>query len=748
MEFSCESCGAQYRISDEKVGPRGAKVRCKRCGAPIYLPGSESGQGEDWQEDRETALLSQDLAFEAANRSGDLAENGALNTASAFGSVAAQLADEMAQPAGAREADDETEDETRVDIPVPGELMEKLSHPVKEPEVESSAADSSLLGASEVDEEVEAALSALSDDVDVHEDDGDAEQDELDDENFGVRALESSGSLDEEDAAPTSEHDIRAAEVSDEFARLERSSVSYAQTFAQGVMPSASSESLFAAGLTPGSIDVSEQALSSEAETTPELDEDLSPSFGDGAEAEIGIAFSQMFSGDDSNDFEDRTIAASAPEAPTEAAVWYAAIEDEQVGPLTRSELEERWRDGSLHEGSLAWKQGMDDWLPIREMDELSSLSAIEVERRSESFGVQGQDAAPLAEQESALHEAEGLYEEEGSFKPSAAGALASLAAVEFNRHEPYGDDANASALNSESALEKLLQGDEKKTSASEFGASEMSVSRVRPIPRSPEARTSVPLRDPTRDRDFTKIILGASLALVLVTLIGVLIFVAFGRNEETVSQTRVAVSPQKSVPAKANPPPPAQEPPLTASSLPPVGSALKPLPEKPEVKKEKTSGVPKDRALKPKKLSGKAKSKKRGQAGALTSVSDDDLLGIAGTLPKRKKRKRRVVKNLEDERPYQLDDAALLTVLRRYKNDAARCRRLQRDSGSRLEGEMRVVLTIENIGKVLKVGIQPRRFTGSAAAKCMVRAAKRWRFPAFQKKRDKVDFPLRIRAP
>jgi predicted Zn finger-like uncharacterized protein len=35
MRFSCGTCNAQYMISDEKVGPNGVKVRCKRCGAII-----------------------------------------------------------------------------------------------------------------------------------------------------------------------------------------------------------------------------------------------------------------------------------------------------------------------------------------------------------------------------------------------------------------------------------------------------------------------------------------------------------------------------------------------------------------------------------------------------------------------------------------------------------------------------------------------------------------------------------------
>jgi predicted Zn finger-like uncharacterized protein len=37
MKFSCDRCDAQYMISDEKVGPNGVKVRCKKCGNVILV---------------------------------------------------------------------------------------------------------------------------------------------------------------------------------------------------------------------------------------------------------------------------------------------------------------------------------------------------------------------------------------------------------------------------------------------------------------------------------------------------------------------------------------------------------------------------------------------------------------------------------------------------------------------------------------------------------------------------------------
>jgi len=37
MRFSCDSCGAQYMISDEKVGPKGVRVRCKKCSHVVLV---------------------------------------------------------------------------------------------------------------------------------------------------------------------------------------------------------------------------------------------------------------------------------------------------------------------------------------------------------------------------------------------------------------------------------------------------------------------------------------------------------------------------------------------------------------------------------------------------------------------------------------------------------------------------------------------------------------------------------------
>lgn len=59
MRFSCEQCSAQYAIADEKVGPKGVKVRCKKCAHVILVKPLAEVVGEA------SAGADFNLAFEA-----------------------------------------------------------------------------------------------------------------------------------------------------------------------------------------------------------------------------------------------------------------------------------------------------------------------------------------------------------------------------------------------------------------------------------------------------------------------------------------------------------------------------------------------------------------------------------------------------------------------------------------------------------------------------------------------------------
>jgi predicted Zn finger-like uncharacterized protein len=47
MRFVCDSCRAQYMISDDKVGPKGVKVRCKKCGHTITVRPAGAAAAKD-----------------------------------------------------------------------------------------------------------------------------------------------------------------------------------------------------------------------------------------------------------------------------------------------------------------------------------------------------------------------------------------------------------------------------------------------------------------------------------------------------------------------------------------------------------------------------------------------------------------------------------------------------------------------------------------------------------------------------
>ena len=57
---------------------------------------------------------------------------------------------------------------------------------------------------------------------------------------------------------------------------------------------------------------------------------------------------------------------------------WWYSLQGERKGPVSSKELRALIEDGILNSRHLVWKQGLENWLPIAEVDELSdALSAI-----------------------------------------------------------------------------------------------------------------------------------------------------------------------------------------------------------------------------------------------------------------------------------------------------------------------------------------------------------------------------------
>lgn len=64
-----------------------------------------------------------------------------------------------------------------------------------------------------------------------------------------------------------------------------------------------------------------------------------------------------------------------APETRTTALdQWHIAIHDVPVGPIKREEISRKIATGAVHGDSLAWREGFDDWRPLRDIPELAAL--------------------------------------------------------------------------------------------------------------------------------------------------------------------------------------------------------------------------------------------------------------------------------------------------------------------------------------------------------------------------------------
>ncbi len=62
-------------------------------------------------------------------------------------------------------------------------------------------------------------------------------------------------------------------------------------------------------------------------------------------------------------------------EGEPERLEWYVAIDDQQLGPVSLGELSKRKERGELGPDTLVWKAGLDDWMPVRALDELHDLT-------------------------------------------------------------------------------------------------------------------------------------------------------------------------------------------------------------------------------------------------------------------------------------------------------------------------------------------------------------------------------------
>ncbi len=73
-------------------------------------------------------------------------------------------------------------------------------------------------------------------------------------------------------------------------------------------------------------------------------------------------------------DFRKNAAAAPPMERPTALDQWHVAINDVPVGPMKRNEIARKIATGAVTKESLAWREGLDDWRPIKNIPDLAPL--------------------------------------------------------------------------------------------------------------------------------------------------------------------------------------------------------------------------------------------------------------------------------------------------------------------------------------------------------------------------------------
>lgn len=575
-----------------------------------------------------------------------------------------------------------------------------------------------------------------------------------------------------------------------------------------------------------------DEAPAPEVSAAPEAQEEDGPLVDEGSvEDELGSAFAAMFDGDGpmagGDDGMPDLASELAPSAgvPAETRVfdtdamaqvqaeqeiagrsqtreWYVAINDEQVGPLNLDELEAKWKTGEIDANTLSWRQGMADWTAIRFTEGLEPISALGAEKvpavdeaDAPEPSEMSQDGAPpqLAMEPEAPEEAPAASasapepepeaeDDDSGWKPSAASALASLAAEELAaapEPAPVSDVAVGPAIPAAStALEKLLEGENDGPGASMFGAAEKSESAVRPLPRRPDTVSSVPLRDPTIERSkknytIPAAILGGFLLLGVV-LAGTIWMTSGSKPSEPVAAapppTDVAPPPTDVAPPPA--PPPVVPAAGVAGATGPSGAtgptgptgpsggatevaAVTPPPAPPpEVEEKKVDEEPP-----PPKKRRRRRRRKVDDAPppppppreppppppARRRTSSDDTADLLGAAPA--SRRRLPPPPPESDVPKQLDDSDVLGVLRKNAGAVRTCLKKQAAADPALDGTMTVKMVITRSGRTRRVSVSPDKFKSAVIGKCVSSSVKGWRFPKFSGPNMPIDFPVTVRG-
>lgn len=703
MRFVCESCRAQYMINDDKVGPKGVKVRCRKCGYVITVKRTDAG-----------------AARPSANGQG-----GGASSSDAEDGLATQV---MQTPLGAG-ADATLEQESPGDLTSPG---------VNTTPSPNSNASSPSMNAVDDDPIGKNFLGADDDEIGAVFDQvlktGPVVKERLD-EALGQR----------------SEDDRQSTRVID------------AQTVA---------------------------ALAKESETS---DSKLDP----------------------------------VPDGN-----WFVAINEKQTGPLSLDKLKENWDRGEIGPDSLCWREGFSDWIPLSEVKALAVILApkppkpivvptatiptsapavmsVPVQSAFSAGGlmqtVQSEVQVPIsAAPSSSISE----REESGTWKPSAASALASLVKDEMEalaKPPPKPVAAPVDDVPTRGLLD--LPGNEEKAAAAAVApvraAPEPTRPPTNPYLANPGATYSAPAITQYRPQSNRGLIIGlsAGAAVIVLMLIGLIIWIVNRQPVAVAAVAPVAVAPvaaptptpvpapAPSTPVAATAPTPAPAVPVPAvpvaaapgvaaaqpsvpAAVPAAVPALVPAVAAKETPKEpvrvaaaapvrNANPVRTEKAARPERPDPPPAPEPKETKKAASSGDGDDFesaFGPGKSTSATKKEEKKEAPTASRKGGYipeapgsggdvkdSLGTSDILEVVSANKPALAKCAEEQRKRDPSTSGKLVMRWTIQTSGKVSRVDVVSEEFKGTYMAGCVGGLIKAMVFPRHKTQGEPVTFPFKF---
>ncbi|MBI2378682.1 MAG: zinc-ribbon domain-containing protein [Deltaproteobacteria bacterium] len=340
--------------------------------------------------------------------------------------------------------------------------------------------------------------------------------------------------------------------------------------------------------------------------------------------------------------------------------------------------------------------------------------------------------------------------DDEPSWRPSAASALASLAADEMSdtgKKKREGGFSGSSTLPPPSDALSSLLSEPSMTGLQAFKPqSDDSSTNLSPLPKAAPDVAAVSASRPAVGRRPNWVLIAAGgMGLVIVVLLLVLVF-----RSPPAPPPPVEKPVERPVElATVKPPPPAPTPvPPPVAAEPDAGVAPEPAQPVPELPAEPAKAAKKkERDPEPKK---KAPSKAKPEPDEdepprRTPEPDVDSLDPDALLEGASRRTRRPVVEDSDAVPSQLAEDDILRELRKHKDEIRDCIEKQRRSDPRLEGKMTMKFVLLNSGRTSEHNVQPVKFDGSVLGKCIVDSVRKWRFPKFSGKPMPIEFPVSL---